>query len=345
MLREFNEKALKDLQESCIFGIVCTDVAGMGIDIPDIELVVQFQLPSRFCTLVQQFGRCAQSAALTAIAILIVESKYFDDTKKRLQEAAAKPQEQQAAKKQKADESLDASREVEALDVKPEVVVKSSGSQASSSKSSGPTKTQHRQVMDNFINAHLRHSSTPPSGCRRIAGNQFFSNPAIPQELMATLDSPPTTKRAPNQIQLKDEDPAQWSDIDQGLRKALEIWREEVATVRWGAHHMIGGMGILGDEQILWIVPLARRGAIQTTENLQRQVPKWHYHDRYGAQVLQIILGAYPEPTPQATRPPSTVPDNSPTQPLNPPPPKKIRAIHCRACGATDHNCERLTLA
>ncbi|KAG9092197.1 hypothetical protein FRC07_011710, partial [Ceratobasidium sp. 392] len=105
MTREFCEKALEDLRAGRIFGIVCTDVVGMGIDISDIALVVQFQLPGKFCTLFQRFGRCARCVAMVAIAILIVESKYFDDTKKRLEEQATKRQER-AAKKRKAQESV-----------------------------------------------------------------------------------------------------------------------------------------------------------------------------------------------------------------------------------------------
>ncbi|KAG9113667.1 hypothetical protein FRC07_007767, partial [Ceratobasidium sp. 392] len=143
MSREFCAKALEDLREGRIFGIVCTDIVGMGIDISDIELVVQFQLPTRFCTLFQQFGRCARSIALVAIAILIVESKYFDDTKKRLQEQAAK---RQAARKRKANDSLEVGSGDEALDVKPEVKTKSSASQTGSSSIIAPLRTQHRRA-------------------------------------------------------------------------------------------------------------------------------------------------------------------------------------------------------
>ncbi|KAG8689747.1 hypothetical protein FRC09_012275 [Ceratobasidium sp. 395] len=348
MTQEFCKKALEDLRAGRIYGIVCTDVVGMGIDISDIELVVQFQLPGKFCTLFQRFGRCARSVAMVAIAILIVESKYFDDTKKRLEEQATKHQER-AARKRKADESLDVGLGDEVSEVKPEVA----GESSTSRTGSGKTKSRHKQnpsveeVMDAFINSHLRRTSSPRSGCRRVPGNQFFANPAVPQEgsdkyccarccqppppaskccdvcnpdvatsLMTVADPPPKAKRAPNQMHLPSEDLSQWSSVDQGLREALEIWRDEEATARWGAHHMIGGGGILGDDQIKRIVPLARRGAIETLENLKRHVPKWHYHDRYGPQILKLVLTAYPiRHETQATQSSSTSSEAPPSGP------------------------------
>ncbi|QRV90456.1 Helicase conserved C-terminal domain [Ceratobasidium sp. AG-Ba] len=364
MSREFCVQALEDLRAGRIFGIVCTDVVGMGIDIPDIELIVQFQLPNRFCTLFQRFGRCVRSIALLGFAILIVESKYFDNTKKRLQEQAAKRQERQAAKKRKADESLDNSSAKSSLDVKTELLATSLVSEAGSNNVTEPSKTRHKrvrsveEVMDAFINAHQRPTSASQPGCRRTASNLFFDNPAVPQEgsddycctrccrppppaseccdicnpgiaksVMTVADLPPISKRTLNQFQLRKEDPAQWSTTDQGLREALEIWRDDEATARWGPNHMIGGRGILGNEQIERIVPLARRGLVQTVENLKRHVPKWHYHDRYGPKIVNIILSVYPAhqdaPKSQQTAAPAEV---ELAHLADPPPSKKPRA-------------------
>ncbi|KAG8689049.1 hypothetical protein FRC09_012607 [Ceratobasidium sp. 395] len=316
MTQEFCKKALEDLRAGRIYGIVCTDVVGMGTDFSNIELVVQFQLLGKFCMLFQQFGRCVRSVAMVAIANLIVESKYFDDTKKRLEEQATKRQEW-AARKRKANESLDVGLGDEVLEVKPKVAGGSSTSRAGSGKTANPPKSRHKQnpsneeVMDAFINSHLRRTSTSRSGCRRVPGNQFFANPAVPQ-----ADPPPKAKRAPNQMHVPSEDSAQGSSIDQGLREALETWRDEEATARWGAHHMIGGRGILGNDQIKHIVPLACRGAIQTLENLKRHVPKWHFHDCYGPQILKPVLTAYPiQHKTQATQPPSTLSEAPPSGP------------------------------
>ncbi|QRV87678.1 Helicase conserved C-terminal domain [Ceratobasidium sp. AG-Ba] len=334
MSREFCAKALADLREGKIFGIVCTDVVGMGIDIPDIELVVQFQLPIRFCTLFQRFGRCARSVALVAIAILIVESKYFDDTKKRLGEQAAKRQEREAAKKRKANESRRLKK------IQPSQQKYDANVTEVSRRSQMPLSTR--------IYSPLPHLDLDAVVCPVISFSQtlrFLKREAMTTVVLAVVDrhplpdSPPESKRAPNQIQLQNEDPEKWSDTDHGLREALEIWRDETAAARWGRHHMIGGVGLLGDEQIERIVPLARQGLIQTVENLKRHIPKWHYHDRYGSQILNIILGVYPA---QSNPAPPGASVAGATSTSSAPAPKRPRAqVHCGVCGEAGHNSER----
>ncbi|KAG9116831.1 hypothetical protein FRC07_007410, partial [Ceratobasidium sp. 392] len=264
------------------------------------------------------------------------------------------------------------------LDIKPVAPTKLSAPQTSSDKTAKAPKSRRKrnqsveEVMDAFINSHLRRTSTPRSGCRRVPGNLFFANPAVPREgsdtyccarccrppppaleccdvcnpdiaksLMTVADPPPETKRAPSQMQVPDENPTEWSTIDHGLREALEIWRDEEALARWGGHHMIGGRGILGDEQIKRIVPLARRGAIKTLENLKRHVPKWHYHDRYGPQIVDIILTAYPIVSePQSMQAPASVASEAgQVPPPAAPPLKKPQAqMRCGVCGEPGHN-------
>lgn len=59
-----------------------------GIDIPDIQLVVQYQLPTSFCVLWQRLGRAARNILLKGMGIVIVEAKHFDDEKAKRQKAA-----------------------------------------------------------------------------------------------------------------------------------------------------------------------------------------------------------------------------------------------------------------
>ncbi|KAG8725193.1 hypothetical protein FRC09_006429 [Ceratobasidium sp. 395] len=75
----FNERAMEKLRAGELFGVVCTDVAGMGIDIPDIDLVVQYQLPQKFCILYQRIGRAARGYGRTARVVIIADPRYFDN--------------------------------------------------------------------------------------------------------------------------------------------------------------------------------------------------------------------------------------------------------------------------
>jgi superfamily II DNA/RNA helicase len=73
-----------------------------GVDLPDIELVIQWRVTCDMCTLWQHFGQAARNKSLHGIGMLLVEPKYFDATKEK---AAARLE----AKKRKAVSKLERS--------------------------------------------------------------------------------------------------------------------------------------------------------------------------------------------------------------------------------------------
>ncbi|KAK7019991.1 ATP-dependent DNA helicase Q-like 3, partial [Favolaschia claudopus] len=58
--------------------LICTDAAGMGVDIPDIEIVVQWKLPKNLSAWVQRAGRAARGRGRTGIAVMLVERSAFE---------------------------------------------------------------------------------------------------------------------------------------------------------------------------------------------------------------------------------------------------------------------------
>ncbi|KAF7359579.1 p-loop containing nucleoside triphosphate hydrolase protein [Mycena venus] len=81
--------------------MVCTDAAGMGCNIPNIDVVVQWKLPASVSIFVQRAGRAARLHGRTGVAILLVEpSAYAVD----LFEELAKEQTGQGKKKRQAKE-------------------------------------------------------------------------------------------------------------------------------------------------------------------------------------------------------------------------------------------------
>ncbi|KAL9941018.1 hypothetical protein V8E36_000506 [Tilletia maclaganii] len=54
--------------------VIATEALGMGIDLPDVDLVVQWQLPKDFKTMVQHFGRGARGPNSRALALLLCDS-------------------------------------------------------------------------------------------------------------------------------------------------------------------------------------------------------------------------------------------------------------------------------
>ncbi|QRW07800.1 Helicase conserved C-terminal domain [Ceratobasidium sp. AG-Ba] len=364
----FNNRAMEKLKSGELFGIVCTDVAGMGIDIPDIDLVVQYQLPKKFCILFQRMGRAARGYGRTARVVVIVEPKYFKipaiseqkpstrKGKKRKAEEEAKPC-AVPTKKQRT--------KANSYKIAPAQEVMVNDSSANSTLQSTTERPEVcaaydndiEPVMDAFVNAEVRGS-----GCRRRPGNQYFANPNVPQVgdeeyccerccppppppeqccdicnrlIVETTDAADDFKPPPRacpQTKFQDHDFENWSDVNHGLREALCIWQDEAANTCWGPYHLVGGIGIIGDNQIDRIVLLARRGLIPTLSNFEREF-KWLYFPQYAMDVLKIIHNSYPPPDVSQT------PLNSSTRTKNTArtrtEPKKI--MTCSGCWIPGH--------
>ncbi|KAH9918157.1 P-loop containing nucleoside triphosphate hydrolase protein [Fomitopsis serialis] len=84
--RRGRERVMQRFREGDIRILVATEAAGMGADIPDIERVVQFGVPSSLTVWIQRAGR---SPDIQAVAILLVEKSAFQQvaTKKRKKKA------------------------------------------------------------------------------------------------------------------------------------------------------------------------------------------------------------------------------------------------------------------
>ncbi|KAL4255300.1 P-loop containing nucleoside triphosphate hydrolase [Pleurotus pulmonarius] len=60
------------------WGLCVTDAFGMGLDLPNITLVIQWKMIASLCSIWQRIGRAARGDGSTAKAVIFVEKKYFD---------------------------------------------------------------------------------------------------------------------------------------------------------------------------------------------------------------------------------------------------------------------------
>ncbi|KZT63806.1 hypothetical protein DAEQUDRAFT_770277 [Daedalea quercina L-15889] len=79
MSPEYRSEEYEALRNSDIWGLCVTDSFGMGLDLPDIQLIVQWKVPTSLNTIWQRFGRGARADQVEADAVLITEKHYFDD--------------------------------------------------------------------------------------------------------------------------------------------------------------------------------------------------------------------------------------------------------------------------
>lgn len=87
--QEQRETALNDLRGGKTGVLVATDVAGRGIDIPNVQLVVNYDMPRRFDAYVHRIGRTGRAGRSGTAVSLVTDSDsaLFPDLKAALQKS------------------------------------------------------------------------------------------------------------------------------------------------------------------------------------------------------------------------------------------------------------------
>ncbi|EKM75475.1 hypothetical protein AGABI1DRAFT_21298, partial [Agaricus bisporus var. burnettii JB137-S8] len=75
MSQEYRERKVDEFRRGELWGLFCTDAFGLGMDIGDVEIIVQYKATCDFCTLWQRFGRAARAPGIQGVGILLVEKK------------------------------------------------------------------------------------------------------------------------------------------------------------------------------------------------------------------------------------------------------------------------------
>ncbi|PBL00002.1 P-loop containing nucleoside triphosphate hydrolase protein [Armillaria gallica] len=86
MTDEFWEDSIHALKIGEDIGECATDAVGLGIDIPDVYIIVQFRVPINMSTWMQCAGRAVRNLLLNGTAILLAEPSMFDGGKAMLKD-------------------------------------------------------------------------------------------------------------------------------------------------------------------------------------------------------------------------------------------------------------------
>ncbi|OBZ67436.1 ATP-dependent helicase SGS1 [Grifola frondosa] len=100
MTPEYRSDEYEALRTSDLYGLCVTDSFGMGLDLPDVKLIIQWKVPANMNTLWQRFGRAARGDGIEGTALLIAEKQHFDD--ERDKKAIRNAKRREAVKKRKA---------------------------------------------------------------------------------------------------------------------------------------------------------------------------------------------------------------------------------------------------
>ncbi|KAI0639543.1 P-loop containing nucleoside triphosphate hydrolase protein [Trametes polyzona] len=107
MTAEYREDEFAALMHGERYGLCVTDSFGMGLDLPDVRLIIQWKIARGLNTLWQRFGRAARGDGYEGFAILIAEKDYFDEEKQRKAERAAALKARRESSKRKRTEAVD----------------------------------------------------------------------------------------------------------------------------------------------------------------------------------------------------------------------------------------------
>ncbi|KAF7309131.1 ATP-dependent DNA helicase RecQ [Mycena kentingensis (nom. inval.)] len=180
MTDRFRANAMEQLRSGALWGIVCTDAAGMGLDLPDIELVIQWGYIASLSTLIQRLGRVGRNPQMQARGVYFVESAHFDAAKARAAEAAAKRKAPEgdgpAKKKRKGREGKIVKIALDAVDRAEETAWCTANAAPGSPEFPSPNGMDQSEYDERMMSMLVNSASR--GLCVRLVANAYFKNPS-----------------------------------------------------------------------------------------------------------------------------------------------------------------------
>ncbi|KAE9401327.1 P-loop containing nucleoside triphosphate hydrolase protein [Gymnopus androsaceus JB14] len=268
--------------------LICTDAAGMGCNLPNVDLVVQWKLPGTISSFVQRAGRAARAPNHRGLAVLLVEKSAYAEELGALQELLE-------------DTAIKSGKK------------KKPGGAAAQKKTSAKDKRQYAEIHG--VNRgsyggkkdHVYLKSEPPIDetasneglfvlvqtgiCRRQVLTKIFKNkePELAEGVACCDLCDPTLldKTRPGAPQTA----SRRSIIRKGLvhketMSELNKWRTEIFK-RDFSSMLFGPSGVLKDETVEL---LASVGPIKTLARLDKVLGgQWSWREKYGPSLVETL--------------------------------------------------------
>ncbi|KAJ3523707.1 hypothetical protein NMY22_g11325 [Coprinellus aureogranulatus] len=290
---EYRTTLLTDFKKGLVRVLVCTDAAGMGCNIPAVDVVVQWKLPSSLSLFVQRAGRAARAPNRQGLAILLVErTAYNTQIDEELLKSAAVGVKKGRGK----------------TTVKP-VAAKRSRKEVNAHAIANGVKRGSSSAKNDAVVGACRdlepNASSPDEGllafvqttaCRRRIVTKVYRNKNLTTpNLCCDLCNPELLNRCrPPQVPKKPRQVAKNSEETEepvlAVQTALRDWRMTVHAndFPWAP---FGPSALLSDAMV---DTLASFGRITTQEHLSRALGSWIWSDRYSVSLLAALV-AIPE--------------------------------------------------
>ncbi|KIJ59408.1 hypothetical protein HYDPIDRAFT_43999 [Hydnomerulius pinastri MD-312] len=334
LTHEYRQKAMEDFREGLIRILVCTDAAGMGCNIPDIDMVVQWKLPDKLSSFVQRAGRAARGSGKTGVAVLLVEPTAYS-VKLPTDSASSVGNDQSHGPTSSKRVPPRSRRGKKGLVAKKEPVAKKKGLERDYPRAHGryrggrdccdsidpatpPALFDHSADDEGLL--HLVQTTTCRRGLLRRIFDNPVSRPTVPccdlccPEL---LDNTRPGERARSSRQPRVE---KLNSPRQGIVDALFRWRANMLLEEPAFSYCsyLSPSSILPDEAI---TTLATMKKLDNTSIQRFLEPQWNMWSRHGEDLLKVLA-----PFQAATTPPSHTLSQVEPPGAQPPPSQSLAA-------------------
>ncbi|KAL4259777.1 hypothetical protein AB1N83_012304 [Pleurotus pulmonarius] len=89
MTSEYRVDEYEAFRQGDVWGLCVTDAFGMGLDLPNIVLVIQWKTQASLCSIWQRIGRAARGEGSKAKAVIFAEKKFLDVNRQKKEKRAA----------------------------------------------------------------------------------------------------------------------------------------------------------------------------------------------------------------------------------------------------------------
>ncbi|EJD49191.1 hypothetical protein AURDEDRAFT_161681 [Auricularia subglabra TFB-10046 SS5] len=267
LLQPYKSTRIERFRNGKLWGMVCTDAAGMGLDITNAQSAIQYGIERLDMTdMWQRYGRVGRNRSMQAACILFVEDKYYPKVEKHKRgdddddEDAIAPREEKRAHEQDPDPEAESSHDNDdPMDIDIPAPV------------SGPPEESQdgAEAVGDDVPAELQFI-------------QPFLSPPLPRD---------TSRQKYKKAAKKGYVPG---SSEEELSTALNQWCIAAhAAHRPRMRH--GPTALLSDAVILRLKLIAHHRCISTPEQLLHETD-WLLSTKYGSEIIAILKDKFPDP-------------------------------------------------
>ncbi|PPQ70400.1 hypothetical protein CVT24_013138, partial [Panaeolus cyanescens] len=294
---EYRTEVLAQFKNGAIRVLVCTDAAGMGCNLPAVDVVVQWKLPQTLSAFVQRAGRAARSPSQSGLAVLLVERVAYGLDSNAVEGVSGARKESygkkgskkkndrgESTKKQQKKSELDSRTRKEINEL---AIARGVNRGSHSGKGDGLTKPLEIEPNPNASDEGLL-ALVQTTCCRRLVITKSYRNivsnkPIIccdicdPSLLDRTRPGPPLQKARQTSVKKR-------ATCD-ALKWAILEWRTRIHNCDF-LHTIHGPPAILPDSVVLSISSIG----VVTEDILDRMLgDSWALYSRYKTELLTIV--------------------------------------------------------